>query len=111
MRSTRTGICPLLSVLALMAAIPAGAQSPPGNVALGYRLAQAHCRECHVIERSGSGGWTDAPSFPDIADRSTTITAWLMGIITRPHMNMLYLPQAQPDAAALTAYIMSLRRH
>jgi cytochrome c len=111
MPNARTGFCSLPIVLALVATIPAGAQSPPGNAALGYRLAEAHCRECHVIERGGSGGWTDAPSFPDIADRPTTNTAWLMGIITRPHVSMLYLPRAQPDAAALTAYIMSLRRH
>jgi mono/diheme cytochrome c family protein len=111
MPSARTGFCSLLTALALVATIPAGAQPLPGNAALGYRLAEAHCRGCHVIERGRSGGWTDAPSFPDIADRPATNTAWLMGIITRPHMNMLYLPQAQPDAAALTAYIMSLRRH
>lgn len=111
MSSACIGICSVLPLLALVVATAASAQSLSGNVALGYRLAEAHCRECHVIERGGSGGWTDAPSFPDIADRPTTSAAWLMGIITKPHLNMLYLPRARPDAVALAAYILSLRQH
>ena len=106
------GLASLLPVLAL-ALIPmrAGAQSASANAVLGHRLAQAHCQQCHVIARGGSGGWTDAPSFPDIADRPTTNAARLVAVMSKPHLNMLYMPQEQPDAAALAAYILSLRQH
>lgn len=111
MPGTPPGTKLLFSALALLAmAAVANAQSPPGNVALGHQLAQAHCRQCHVIDPGGAGGWTDAPSFPDIAGRPTTNAAALMAVMSKPHLDMLYMPQPQPDAAALAAYILSLRR-
>ena len=48
--------------------------------------------------------------FPDIAGRPTTNAAALMAVMSKPHLDMLYMPQPQPDAAALAAYILSLRR-
>jgi mono/diheme cytochrome c family protein len=80
-------------------------------LALGRQLAQAHCQQCHVIEGGASGGWTDAPSSPDIANRPSTNAAQLIAIMSKPHLNMLYMLQEHPDAAALAAYILSPRQH
>ena len=101
----------ILFILFMLAApVSAALAQSTNNVALGHRLAQAHCRQCHVIERGRSGGWTDAPSFPDIADRPATNAAGLIAVMTKPHLKMLYMPQEHPDADALAAYILSLRR-
>jgi mono/diheme cytochrome c family protein len=111
MSATPTPSKVLFFLLALAApATIANAQSPPGDIALGHQLAAAHCQQCHGIERGGSGGWTNAPSFPDIANRPATNTARLIAVMTKPHLNMLYMPQQQPDATAIAAYILSLRQ-
>jgi len=90
---------------------PACAQSPPGNVEAGHRLAEAYCSQCHVVVKNGPAGWTDAPSFSAIADRPTTTAAWLEEIIRKPHMHMLFVPRSRSDAADLAAYILSLKSH
>ena len=87
----------------------AGAQSPQGNAAAGQRLAEKWCVQCHVITRSNYAGWTNAPSFPAIADRPNTTRTSLMTIIEGPHLDMLHMPRDPTEAADLAAYILSLK--
>ena len=87
----------------------AAAQLPPGNAAAGQRLAEKWCVQCHVITRSNYAGWTNAPSFPAIADRPNTTRTSLMTIIEGPHLDMLHMPRDPTEAADLAAYIFSLK--
>ncbi len=68
--TARTLLCVAALVAAGSLARPAEAQSSPGRVAAGHRLAETFCAQCHVIIRGGPAGWTDAPSFPAVADRT-----------------------------------------
>jgi mono/diheme cytochrome c family protein len=100
----------LLSVVVFVMAGAADALAQSADVAAGHRLAESFCIKCHVITRDGPAGWTNAPSFSAIAERPTTTSAWLRGIIEKPHMDMLDLPRGQSDAADLAAYILSLKQ-
>jgi len=108
--TARTLLCVAALVAAGSLARPAEAQSSPGRVAAGHRLAETFCAQCHVIIRGGPAGWTDAPSFPAVADRPDITSAWLQRFIQKPHVDMLSLPRNQSAAADLAAYILSLRQ-
>ena len=99
-------------VVAGACAGPANArsQTSPGNATAGHRLAEARCTQCHVIERSSSAGWTDAPSFPSIADRPNMSAQWLENFLSKPHMHMMHMPRSGPEASDLASYILSLRQ-
>jgi len=89
---------------------PAIAQAPRGNVAAGQRLAEQLCQRCHVMPPNQGRGWTDAPSFVDIAKRPTTTARSLQDVIQKPHMDMPGDGLTPGQAADLAAYIMSLRQ-
>jgi len=56
-------------------------------------------------------GWTNAPSFAEIAYSPTTTTESLEAIIGTPHPKMSGSAARNPsDAADLAAYILSLKR-
>ena len=87
----------------------AGARPRPGNVANGRHLASTLCSRCHVVTANGAGGWTDAPSFPTIANRPQVTSQSLEAVIEKPHVHMLNLARNANDAADIAAYILSLR--
>jgi cytochrome c553 len=102
-----------IAAVALLCATPAlfgVAHADGGDVARGQALAQANCTRCHVIDRSGSAGWTNAPSFASIARRPTTTMQSLESTITQPHMKMVNLPRSPDEAREIAAYIMSLKQ-
>lgn len=90
--------------------VPSNLPSRPGNAATGHHLATTLCARCHVIARTGAGGWTNAPSFPAIADRPGATAQWLQATIEQPHIHMMYGGRSPTEAADLAAYILSLRQ-
>jgi len=106
---------PMIAKLLLMLAAAglvrqAGAQGVPDTAASGKALAEQYCVSCHVIVPSNQAGWTDAPPFAAIANRPGATAASLSAIIQKPHMNMLNDKRPKPEADALAAYIISLRK-
>ena len=87
------------------------ARPAPNPVAMGKNLARQDCVQCHVVERTGKRGWTDAPTFAVIANRPGTTAAGLSDTIQKGHIHMLNDQRAKPEADAIAAYIMSLRGH
>lgn len=81
----------------------------PASVAEGYRLANAECARCHVIEAHGPASWTDAPSFESIANRPGLTRAWLQDFIPKPHAHMLGGNYSRAQVASIADYILSLR--
>lgn len=110
MASTK-GLSIALALLLCCAAGVTRAQ-PAGNAAAeGKRLAQQYCATCHVVAPSTQGGWTDAPSFQSIAQRPEATVTRLSGFIQKGHLDMMNDQRPKPEADALAAYIVSLRRH
>ena len=98
------------SVIAGMTHACLAATSSEENVTAGARFAQAQCSQCHVVVRSDSSGWTDAPFFPSIADRPTTTEQSLRAFLSTPQIKMLHQPKTEADMSAVIAYILSLRK-
>ena len=94
-------------ILTLLAA-PAFAASP-AQIQSGQNLARQYCSECHVVAPSPSKGWTDAPAFDAIANNPSNTAAKLAQFIEQPHMHMMNTGRPAPEAAALAAYILSLK--
>jgi mono/diheme cytochrome c family protein len=102
----------ILAAIAVTTALTvAAAAAPPSAslIATGHRLADAQCSECHRMTGGGPAGWTDSPSLAAIANRPATTDAGLRKIIESPQLEMLHVGRSPADAAALAAYIMSLR--
>ena len=79
------------------------------SVADGHHLASGLYARCHVIERGGGGGWTNAPSFESIANRPGVTGAWLSDVVLTPHAKMSVNTHSRAQASSIAAYIMSLR--
>ena len=82
----------------------------PASVARGHEVAQRICARCHVIDASGSGSWTNAPSFESIANQPGITRAWIADYVGQLPMHMPvrdYTPAQLNDVAS---YILSLRR-
>ena len=99
-----------LAVAAVATVLISQASAHAANLKKGSQLAQSLCSQCHVVTSSGRGGWTNAPSFPAIADMPNTTAASLQSFIQKPHMNMLNLGRPPAEAADLAAYILSLKQ-
>lgn len=89
----------------------AEAQAASGAVPSGKSLAQQYCATCHVTTAAGTGGWTDAPRFDAIANRPGESVQQLSSFIQKGHLNMLHDQRPKPEADAIAAYILSLRKH
>jgi mono/diheme cytochrome c family protein len=85
---------------------PCRAQSA---VSEGDQIAQKTCAVCHVIEPTGSGSWTDAPSFESVANRPGMTQQWLADFVRKPHMHMVTDQYTPAQANALAAFILSQR--
>lgn len=80
------------------------------DVAAGKALAGDKCAQCHVVIPGSGAGWTNAPSFDQIANRPTTSAAWLTRFIPQDHARMINYNFNQAQIRQLSAYIMSLRQ-
>jgi mono/diheme cytochrome c family protein len=101
----------LYGFVAIVLPVVAGSVAHAADVAEGHKLAQTVCSRCHVVTGKKGAGWTNAPSFAEIANRPTTTTASLEAIIQTPHPKMLSRAARSPaDAADLAAYILTLRQ-
>ena len=103
----------LLLVLSLLAA-PVAAIAQSNNDALvaeGRRLSEINCTRCHNIEAEGESPITDAPPFREISlnyDTMELIDGFMEGLAVR-HPLMPDWEVTEPQAEALTAFIVSLR--
>lgn len=99
-----------LAVAAAGLAGSASAQPAPDTAASGLRLSGQYCITCHVVVPSKERGWTDAPSFAEIANRPGVTVATLSAVVQQPHMNMLNGQRPKDEADAIATYIVSLRK-
>ena len=87
--------------------VVAGSGAISADVTKGRKLAQTVCSGCHEI--TTGAGWTNAPSFAEIANRPTTTS--LEAIIRTPHPKMSSRAARRPsEAADLAAYILTLKQ-
>jgi mono/diheme cytochrome c family protein len=90
--------------------IAVGPVAHAADVAKGHKLAESVCGRCHGVT-THKKGWTNAPSFAEIANSPTTTSESLEAIIEAPHSKMSGSAVRRPsEAADLAAYILSLRR-
>ena len=101
----------LLSAVALVGSARLVTAQQTGNVAAGHRLARTWCVTCHVVDRDQStGASTGAPSFPAIAQMSST-TPWSLRVFLQtPHGRMPDLHLSVAEMQDISAYILSLRK-
>lgn len=76
----------------------------------GRTIAQRDCVECHVVVPSSKPGWTDAPAFDVIANRRGETAARISAAVQKGHIDMLNDQRPKPEADAIAAYIISLRK-
>ena len=94
----------------MLTALAAIAQPAPNPVAAGRKLAEQDCVKCHVVVPTGKSGWTDAPAFDVIANRAGATAARLSATVQKGHIDMLNDQRPKPEADAIAAYIISLRK-
>lgn len=98
----------LLALVALLP--PALAQDNAAQIAEGKRLAEINCARCHNLASEGESPLTDAPPFRIIAgnyDREELVDGFMEGLAVR-HPLMPDWDVTEPQAEALTAFVMSL---
>lgn len=101
-------LLPLLAFTLL--AGPALAQDQAAMIAEGKRLSDINCARCHNIEAEGESPLTDAPPFREIAanyDEMELVDGFMEGLAVR-HPSMPDWEVTEPQAQALTAFVMSL---
>lgn len=102
-----------LCLPALLLPLAGQALAQDGDAALiaeGKRLSEVNCARCHNIEAAGESPLTDAPPFREIAtnyDRMELIDGFMEGLAVR-HPSMPDWDVTEPQAEALTAFVMSL---
>ena len=102
-----------LAVLIVLAtvAMPALAQTEPGDAAAGLRLAATWCANCHRVAPGGPGPSTDAaPTFRAIAQMPSTTSISLRVFLQTPHPNMPDYRLTREELDDVVAYLVSLKR-
>ena len=98
------------SVAVLLAISPAFAQAQEaGDAAVGRRLAEAWCGNCHVLDTSHQATATGAPSFASVAANRAITPLSLRVFFQSPHERMPDLHLSNSEMDDLIAYILSLR--
>lgn len=85
-----------------------GAQT--SNVSEGHRLAEAWCKECHLIDMKIPQTANIAPDFAAIANQPSTTELSLKVFLGSNHRNMPNLILGPEEANNLVGYILSLKR-
>ena len=102
-----------LAVLMLFAgaAMPALAQTEPGDPAAGLRMAATWCANCHRVAPGGPGPSTDAaPAFQAIARMPSTTSMALRVFLQTPHASMPDYRLTREELDDVVAYLISLKR-
>lgn len=91
---------------------PVGAQGPEGDAYRGAAIAQQVCVQCHDVGVEGLAPkiQVGAPAFPDVANGDGVTAAGLADWMRKSHPAMPNFIFDEPSVAALSAYIMSLRK-
>ena len=100
---------PLL-IAALLAATPALAQVPTGDVPAGREIAKTWCANCHVVDSSPTRAGDAVPSFPAIAALKATTVLSLQAYLQTPHPRMPNYQLSRQQIDDVSAYILSLRK-
>jgi cytochrome c len=87
-----------------------GGEAADAEVASGRRLAEAWCSECHAIGPGRASPSRAAPDFASVARRPSTTALALKVFLRSQHETMPNFIVAPPQADAIVAYILSLRR-
>jgi cytochrome c len=85
------------------------AQDLRGNPESGRRLAQATCQVCHQIDAKQAAPKGEAPSWPAIANMSSTTALALTVFLQTNHRNMPNFILTKSEIEDLVAYILSLK--
>ncbi len=101
----------VMTLAALVLAVPALAQGLPGDPVQGRAVAERWCASCHVVSPRPVGPVGDgATPFQSIADRPATTALSLRAFLSSPHGRMPDLNLTQTEMDDLISYILSLRR-
>ena len=82
----------------------------PASVARGHELAERICANCHVIDASASGSWTNAPSFQSIANQPGITRARIADYVKKLPLHMPVKDYTQAELNDVASYILSLRQ-
>ena len=85
------------------------AAPPPGNAANGQALAERWCSSCHLVSAEQKSATTEAPPFPEIAERSPADLDRLPAFLAAPHPPMPAIPLSGDEIRDIVAYITSLK--
>lgn len=77
------------------------------DTAVGKRLAETHCSECHAVNPTRLR--EIAPPFYQLAQDPASTALSLRFLLTNPHYAMPNLKLPEDQMAAIIAYILSLR--
>ena len=108
------------ALVASIAAVASAQEPSAGDAAEGHRLALKICTACHVVAPDQPFPPTlrnPAPSFQALADKPGVTATSLHDFMLTTHttirtpLNMPNLSLTEDQAAALVAYILSLRSH
>lgn len=82
-----------------------------GDVRRGRDFAFDNCRPCHVVgpDQHSATRFSDAPSFPAVANMPSMTPASLIVWLTNPHPTMPSLVLSPQEVSDVIAYIESLR--
>jgi cytochrome c len=87
-----------------------GATADQDSISNGHRLAEAWCRNCHVLEATSPGSLSRAPDFVRIANRASTTELSLKVFLRSNHRSMPNLIISPDQANDLVQFILSLKR-
>ena len=100
----------IAAVCLTLGAVPAVAQSVPGDVERGRELAERVCSNCHKVKADPAAPVsTDVLSFPTIANRPGVTAESLAGRIIVPHPAMPNVQLSVRELREVIAYILSLK--
>ena len=102
--------CAVAALLFVRLHNASGATLPSDSVSAGHRLAEAWCRDCHVIEAATAGTRGSPPDFVAVANRPSTTALSLKVFFKTSHQRMPNLIIAPDQADDLANYILSLKR-
>ncbi len=99
-----------LAALILVATVGAAAAVEIGDPERGHAYAEAHCTECHAIDRGDyDSPFYGAPPFSAVANVPAMSELALFSFFQTPHPTMPNLIVPSADVRDLIAYIRSLR--
>jgi len=94
----------------LLAAIPALAQTYPGDPVAGANFARQVCAVCHFVESDDLGlSWSGAPAFQEVADDPAVTEVSLRVFLRTPHEDMPNFMLTPAETDDVISYILSLK--